>query len=413
MQPRRSRSEGLREGAVTLLAVLVTCVAAGAALSFLTGEEWESTAVVTGGPAAVDEARTREVARRALDAAGARREPAAALLDHSEVERGPGGSLSFTVRTEEPAAARRLATSYARAYVDWLPPGATATARRGGPAHRDGDLVRMLLIGAAVGLVAGLLLALAREGLDARRTSSRAVAARLGTRELGRVPGAPADAEQAYGVAALEDPGGAAAAAYGEAAASLAAAADEASARVLLLAGAVAEDEGERVAANLAASLAAAGRRVAVVELEHGRQSLRRLFALEHGPGLAEVQRGEASLEQALNAVPGAAGLSVLTAGSQASPEPPQAPDAVLAKLAAAHALVVACGPPLLGSGAATLPKLDAVVLAVHLHRVRHSRRARLDRLLREIGVPLIGFVLVGASGVTVRPAEPVSADRA
>jgi hypothetical protein len=56
-------------------------------------------------------------------------------------------------------------------------------------------------------------------------------------------------------------------------------------------------------------------------------------------------------------------------------------------------------GPPLLRRGAWRIPHAEALVLAVHLHGVRRSRRPRLERQLRDITAPLLGYVLVGAAG--------------
>lgn len=397
---------------MVVLAVIAACAAGAAALSVARGDEYESTAVVSGGSGSLEAARSVQLARRALDAAGARAAPAQALLDHSEVEREPGGELSFTVRADEPAAARMLAGSYARASVDALPERESARTSPAGPAERTGGVLRAVITGAGVGLLAGLLLALVREALDVRRTSSRTIGTRLGSKELGHVPALPAAVEQAYRVAALEDPDGAVAVAYGLVAANLAEEAERASARVVMVAGTVAEDHGEQVAANLAVSLAAAGRRVAIVEIDLDRPLLRRLFALERGPGLGEVLRDEVPLEDALARVPGVESLVVLTAGIAAPVAPP--PDALLDALARTCELVIVCGPPLLRRGRVPLPRADRLVLAVNLHRVRHSRWPRLERLLRALDVPVLGFVLVGArdsTAVLPAPPERVAAD--
>jgi Mrp family chromosome partitioning ATPase len=281
--------------------------------------------------------------------------------------------------------------------------GARASPAR--PADRDGGVLRALITGAGIGLLAGLLLALVREALDVRRTSSRTVGARLAAKELGQVPGAPAAVEHAYRVEALEDPEGAVAAAYRLAAASVAEEAERASARVVMVAGTVAEDHGEQVAANLAVSLAAGGRRVALVEIDPGRPLLRRLFALERGAGLGEVLRDEVPLEAALVRVAGVESLVVLTVGTSAPVAPP--PDALLDALAGMFELVVVCAPPLLRRGRVRLPRADGLLLAVHLHRIRHSRRPRLERLLRRLDVPVLGFVLVGAGDRTALPKSP------
>lgn len=394
-QPRRLRREGVREGLAIVLAVVAAGIAGATAFALLNGDEYESTAAVRGA-AALGPARGADVARRALDLAGARGAPAAALLDHSDVERD-GAGLAFTVRADEPAAARRLASAYARAYVESLPERSEARPGRADPAEETGEILPAALVGAGAGLLAGLALALVRELLDVRRSSSRRVAARLGLQELGRVPEAPDAVEDAYVLDALE--GGAAAEAYARLGARVAEGAKAASARVVLVCGTVEEDHGEQVAAGLAAALAAAGQRVAVVELDPARPTLRRQFALSRGPGATELARGEATLDEALAPVPGVSGLVVLAAGAAA---PAGSAPSAIRGLRQRFDLVVVAGPPLLGdrdvrSEWALVPP-DAVVLAVDLRGIRHSRRPRLERVIEGIEVPILGYVLLASA---------------
>lgn len=403
-QPRRLRREGVPEGLAIVLAVVAAGIAGATAFALLNGDEYESTAVVRG-DGALEPARGADLARRALDLAGARGAPAAALLDNSQVERDAGG-LAFTVRADEPAAARLLATAYARAFVESLPERSEARPARAGPAEETGEILPAALVGAGAGLLAGLALALVRELLDVRRSSSRSVAARLGLLELGRVPEAPAAVEDAYRVDALE--GGAAGKAYASLGARVAEEAKAASARVVLVCGTVDEDHGEQVAAGLAAALAAAGRRVAIVELDPARPMLRRQFALARGPGATELARGEATLDEALAPVPGVNGLAVLAAGAAAPAG--SAPGAgAIRGLRQRFDLVVVAGPPLLGdrdvrSEWALVPP-DAVVLAVDLRGIRHSRRPRLERVIEGLEVPILGYALLasasGGSGLS------------
>jgi tyrosine-protein kinase len=245
--------------------------------------------------------------------------------------------------------------------------------------------------------------AFGREALDIRRTSSRTVGARLGTRELGHVPGAPQEPDDAYRVPTLDDPDGATAALYRSVAERLAEEAERASARVIVVTGAVEDDHGEQVAANLAVALASAGARVAIVETDSGRPVLRRLFALERGPGLGEVFSGRVALEEALAPAPGLDRLMVLTAGEG----PMAAPlETVLESLRATFELVIVCSPPLLRPRRrSALPPADGVLLAVNLHSVRRSRIVELRRRLR--GVRLLGSVIVSPPGSGQAPQEP------
>jgi Mrp family chromosome partitioning ATPase len=404
-QLARWRREGVREGLTVVIASIAAFAAGATALSLLRSADYEDTAVVTGAPAG-EPARSPEAARRALAAAGARRASARELLDRLEAERRAGGRLTFTVSVDEPIAARRLARSYAQAWVERLPERAGVRVSAPGPARRDRHVVRDVLIGAALGLLVGLLLAVLREALDVRRTSSRSVARRLGLEELGRVPEAPVDLDAGYGLPVLEDPQGPAANAYAELGARVAEEAETAAARVILVCGTVAEDRGEQVTAGLAAALARGGRRVAAVELDPARPMLRRQFALPRGPGAAEVARGGSTLDEALTPVQGASGLCVLAAGA-AQPEDNGTDGAVLDALRERFDVVVVAGAPLLRDGEPSLFGADALVLAVGLRGTRHSRRPRLERELDALDVPVLGFVLTTSSGVGARLSAP------
>ncbi len=392
-----------------MVAASAAAFAAGAAgLSLARGSEgWESTAVVREAPAG-GPLRSAAVARRALDAAGAGGEEAGELLDHLSAARS-GGAVEFTVRADEPVAARRLAGSYARAWVAEVRPSSVPAAST--PVRTDRDTARAALVGAAIGLLAGLLLALLRERLDVRRTSSRSVAEGLGLAELGRVPDVPAGVEEAYRLPALESPDGSAAKEYERLATRVAGAARAKSARVVAVCGTVAEDRGEQVAAGLAAALASEGRRVAVVELDPARPTLRRQFALARRDGAAEVSRGEATLDEALAPVQGLTGLSVLTAGAGPAPDGNAAED-LLNALRKRFDTVVVAAPPLLRGGRA-LPGVDALVLAVALRRTRRSRRPQLERVLAGLDLPILGFVLMASAGGSRPGAPPGSAQRA
>jgi Mrp family chromosome partitioning ATPase len=438
---RRTRREGVREGVTILAASVMACAAAAAALSLTGSADWESTAVVRGA-SADDAPPSAKVARRALDAAGAVGESASVLLDRLEVERVEGGATAFTVRASEPEAARRLAASYARAWAEARgrsagaaggvrgPAGPAADAREAsarrtvvraaGPPRQERATGRAALLGAAVGFLAGLLLALAREGVDVRRMSSRGVAGRLGFWELGRVPEMPEAVEDAYRLPPLDSPDGGAADAYAHVARRVAAGARATSARVIHVRGTVTDDRGEQAAAGLAVALAGEGRRVAVVELDQVRPALRRHFALRRGAGASEVARGEVALDEALAEVPGVSGLSVLTAGAGPGAGR-EATEELLGLLRERFDLVVVTGPPLLEAGRHSLrgapaepAGVNALVVSVALRRTRHSRRPRLDRVLRDLDLPVLGFVLVapGAGQPRLGP-SPSSAQRA
>ena len=400
----RSRREAFGPTLVVLLAAVAACAAGAVGIALLGGGHgWSASAAARGlDRDAIAGARNAAVARRALERAGASGADAGELLDNSAVGSGGQGVLVVTVEADRAPAARRLATAYAAVLADGAP-GARVSAA--GPADKkSGGLAGTALIGAGVGLVAGFALALLRERLDVRRSSSRRLERRLGLERLGAVPGAPAG-PIAFGLPVLEEPGGAEAVAYEELSVAVQ---REAGASALLVAGTVEGDEGPRVAAGLALALARRGRTVALLELDPAAPALRRLFALERGAGMADVLRGEIELGGALAPVPGTPELAVLTAGDAAGPGggDPAGPDvpapraaAVVADLRRRFDVVIAAGPPLLS--AAPPPRgLDGLLVAIHLGRVRHSRRPLVERALGEVGMPVLGFVLVGGAAV-------------
>jgi hypothetical protein len=72
-------------------------------------------------------------------------------------------------------------------------------------------------------------------------------------------------------------------------------------------------------------------------------------------------------------------------------------------------------GPPLLRDDEAALASADALLLAVDLRGIRHSRRPRLERVLHGIDMPVLGFVLMASANGGARVGAPraVSAPRA
>jgi hypothetical protein len=91
-------------------------------------------------------------------------------------------------------------------------------------------------------------------------------------------------------------------------------------------------------------------------------------------------------------------GVSVLSAGAGPAPAG-DAAEQVPAALRDRFDLVVVAGPPLLGKGARPPAGVDALPLTVSLRRSRQSRRPRVERVLEEHGVPVLGFVLMASGG--------------
>jgi polysaccharide biosynthesis transport protein len=187
-------------------------------------------------------ARVPEVARRTIAAGRVRSLTPSELLESSSVSATPSSDfLRFSVTQADPRIARRLATSYARAYTEYRHDLDTqeleraqkavrtrierleAAGLKGSPAHRglvqnerqltaiealraptavvvdEPDrttkvgprTVRNGLIGLALGLVLGLIFAFLRDAVDTRVRSVDAIRDRLGLRLLGILPAPP------------------------------------------------------------------------------------------------------------------------------------------------------------------------------------------------------------------------------
>jgi len=176
--------------------------------------------------------------------------------------------------------------------------------------------------------------------------------------------------------------------------------------------------------ASLAATLAAGGSRVVLVDADLRAGQLHERFGLTRGNGLTSVLLGDTPLVDALRPVEVPAGaLQILTTG----PLPPNPADVlaseslaiVLSELGKAADFVVVSAPPL-------LPYNDALTVARHADGVilvataRRTRRRHLQTgavKLRRVGAPALGIVLDRGTrnmdayeSAIERPATPLGA---
>jgi Mrp family chromosome partitioning ATPase len=375
------------------IAVILCAAIAGAAIALALFGSWntyESTAVVSGTTGTPQSARSPDVARRALDLAGARSESSTALLSHSTVTRRANGDLVFTVRADDSDAAQRLADAYSRAYTQSGSQGA-AVAHPAGPATRETDIVVPLVAGAAIGAAAGLLLLVLRGAVTSRRGFPRRRHRRGGNLEvIGHVPD-----PSAYPTPAEATWNGELAESYGRLAAGVIGDADAGSSPVLLVAGVVPEDDGTHVAVNLAAALAAVGRRVAVVELDPDDALVASMFGISPTPGLSDVLRGDAQLDTAVVSAPGFEHLTVLPAGSTPSARKPSGE--LFDSLTARNDIVIVCGPALVDVARKDLPHIDGAVPVVSLRDIGEVPWSRREKAVGQLDAPVLGYVLVSA----------------
>jgi succinoglycan biosynthesis transport protein ExoP len=401
-------------------------------------------------------ARSPAVASRTVQAAGERL-TADQFLEHSSVVPARDADfLTFHVWSGDPAAARRLTNHYAEEYTKYRVALDTASLRRAqqevsqriqqlsasgdsnsrlsrsledklqeldtlqalqtsnatviSMARESEQIAPRKFRNVALGLIAGLLLAVALlivlETVDTRVRSEQEVEERLGLNPLARI-GAPHAglAGQLQMLAAPNAPEGEA---FRLLRTNLQFASLGRRPRSLLITSSVQAEGKSTTIANLAVTMARAGQRVALVDLDLRRPSIQRLFGLGPKSGLTDVALGYATLDDSLDPVDvgsasGSGSLVVLGAGTP-PPNPGEfiesdAVASVIRELSADHCdiLLIDAPPMLLLGDALMLSRLaDAVFVCA---RVPFVTRAMLDELRRSLAraqVRTLGFVLTG-----------------
>jgi len=171
--------------------------------------------------------------------------------------------------------------------------------------------------------------------------------------------------------------------------------------RLLLVTSSVPQEGKSTVAALLSRALAAAGRRVLLVDVDLRRPELHNVFRTQRAGGLSEVARGALSLDGAAAATD-VENLSLLTAGTPVS-SPAEFIDseafaAVLLQARERYDAVVLDSPPLLTIADSQLlaRHADGILFVVRgFQTPREMVKSALERLQ---GRPVLGVVLNGIS---------------
>jgi capsular exopolysaccharide synthesis family protein len=181
--------------------------------------------------------------------------------------------------------------------------------------------------------------------------------------------------------------------------------------RTLLVASAAPGDGKTTVARHLASAAARMGSRVLLLECDLRRPTIARALDVQSGPGLADVLIGAIPLNEAIQTVglnsPSAAGkeraLDVLVAGAALPPNPGElieshAMETVLERAKSQYDLVVIDTPPLTAVSDAfpLLSKVDGVVIVGRVGRNRRDVAQHLHETLAGAGAPLLGVVANG-----------------
>jgi polysaccharide biosynthesis transport protein len=373
---------------------------------------------------ATEYARQFTIYRRELDTGAldlARKEVQSRLAKLVASDQGKSAIYAALVTKEE-----QLATMAALQTSNTFLVRPASTASQVAPRPvRDG------LLGLGLGLVLGLMLVFLWEALDTRVRAGEAIASRLGLPLLARIPGSPRRLREKGKLAMIDEPTSMPSEAYRTLRANLEFAGEERGVHTIMVTSAVDREGKSTTAANLAVALARVGRCVVLVDLDLRRPGLQRFFALEGRPGVTQVARGRAKLEEALLAVPitpayqngngnrsGAVRLpehrlppgSLYVLGAGALPSDPGEFVAsgglreVLAQLAQTADFVLIDAPPLLsvGDALAASSSVDALLVVSRLEKARRPVLDELKRVLDRCEAPALGFVVTGtkAEGV-------------
>jgi capsular exopolysaccharide synthesis family protein len=418
-------------------------------------------------------ARVPAVAERAIRAAGVSGMTADELLSNSKVSTQANADLvDFSVRNPSRALARRLATAYAQSFSTYqreLDSASFARTRRDVEAQmaqlraaggqdsglyaelvskdkqlrtletlqtsnavvvREADSahqvqprpVRNGILGFVVGLGVGIGLAFLRHALDTRVRSSEEVAERLHVPLLARLPEPPRRLRAKDRLVMLAEPESGSAEPFRILRTNLEFVSLERGTRTIMVTGAIEEEGKSTTVANLAVSLARAGRRVILVDLDLRRPVLHRFFRLGTDMGVTDVVLGHQTLDQTLMPVPitearadraapshngrqpVSGSLLVLQAGSR-PPDPGEfiatrALTELLETLGHRADIVLVDAPPLLhvGDAISLSSKVGGMIIVVNLDRIRRPALAELERVLSACPAEPLGFVLAGAA---------------
>lgn len=269
----------------------------------------------------------------------------------------------------------------------------TAAARPSAPSSPNWQ--RNLVAGAAVGLLAGIVLVVLRKQLDSRIRHTSEVEKLTGSGVLGVIPKAPTlQSKRRGGLGEL----GTTAEAFRMLRTNLRYISTERPPRSLVITSAMQGEGKSTVAANLARVLSAAGQSVVLVDTDLRRPTVHETFELENLVGLTEVLTGQAPLASAIQQGDHK-NLAVITSG-RVPPNPSELlgsrrMSAVIEALGEEY-FVVLDAPPL-------LPVTDAGLLAVaadgaavvYQHGRTHREQVGLcAKILEQVGAHYYGSIL-------------------
>lgn len=264
------------------------------------------------------------------------------------------------------------------------------------------NVVRNTGVGLGVGLVFGLGMAFLYEYLDDTIKSSEEAEQILGAPVLGIIPGEKIEKNDRRRTSIISTPSSAAAEAYRVLRNNLDFINFQHDIQTLLVTSAAPAEGKSTVAANLAAGLAQAGKKVVLVATDFRKPTTDQFFGVRNLIGLSEVLTGSHSLRSALQRPIEDLELLVLTSGKM-PPNPSELlgsakMGALLEELKQRADWVIIDTPPLLAvaDGAATARHTDGVLLVTKGGVSTRDAAKRASEMLENVGARLVGSVAWG-----------------
>ncbi|TLM80135.1 MAG: polysaccharide biosynthesis tyrosine autokinase [Actinobacteria bacterium] len=262
-------------------------------------------------------------------------------------------------------------------------------------------LVRNGLLGLALGLVLGIAMAFLYEYLDDAIKSSEEAERLLGTPVLGHVPIERFEKGESRRLTIVEKPGSPAAEAYRVIRNSLDFVNFERNIKTILVTSAAPGEGKSTVASNLAASLAQAGQKVALISCDFRRPTTEAFFGVPNTVGLSDVLTGRHSMKAVLQR-PGDEQLLVMTSGKM-----PPNPSELLSSRKMKETLdsleewadwIIIDTPPVLAvSDAAALARwVDGVLMITRAGSSTREATRKAREMLEKAGARLVGCVVWG-----------------
>lgn len=263
------------------------------------------------------------------------------------------------------------------------------------------ELRTSLIVGGVLGLGLGIAFALMRTAADRRIRTAEDVENRTGLPVVGTIPLTNSGDSRLFDSTALSDTG--ARFAVSEAMRSLRTNLQfmdvDNPPRAIVVTSPIPSDGKSTIACNLAATLAAGGKPVVLIDGDLRRSTVAKTMGLPGGAGLSDVLSGRAEIADVLQRTPRYDHLFVLTAGST-----PPNPSEVLGSERmrrlindlAEHATVIIDAPPLLPvtDGAVLTHQADGALVVISLGKTTHDLLERSLDTISKAGGRALGVVL-------------------